>query len=61
MQQTDFPCPRLDDKAVHLVTQLPSDLHGISAYGRENPEEGKCHIAGGVWHGRLDKHVLSKP
>lgn len=46
-QQTDIPCSRLDDKAVHLGTQLLSDLHGISAQGRENPEDGRCHIARG--------------
>lgn len=60
-QQTDVPCSRLDGKAVHQLTQLLSDPHGSSACDRENLEEGTCHVAGGIWHKRLDKRVLSRP
>lgn len=60
VQQSDIPCSRLDGKAAHLDTQFLSGLHGSSAYGRENPEEGTCHVAGGVWHERPDKQVLSR-
>lgn len=42
VQQSDIPCSRLEGKAAHLGTQLPSGLHGSGAYGRENPEEGTC-------------------
>lgn len=51
MCKTDTSCSALDDKDVHLVTQLVAELHGIGAGDRDDPKEGKPHAAERVLHG----------